>query len=263
VHVEKLDFSAVRTTAGDLNAGDLERLLIEEGPLHQIAWPIVDLARERPTMVFAATVAHARALARAMEAHAPGRVCVLDGTTDREVRRHAVEAFARGEYQYMVNCALFTEGFDLPALSCIALARPTKSRALYAQMVGRGTRIAPGKDDCLLLDFRGNAGRHALVSAVDALAGDTLPEPIRKRAQQLLDDDPQPRRRDPTLLQRRILELMTLYTLAARVPRRVWRQGRRLREWRTVSQPLRYREIAWLLGCSPSYCHKVFCAVAG
>jgi hypothetical protein len=65
----------------------------------------------------------------------------------------------------VANCAVLTEGFDCPPVDCIITARPTKSTALYTQMIGRGTRPYPGKHDCLILDVVGQAGRHDLVTA--------------------------------------------------------------------------------------------------
>lgn len=84
---------------------------------------------------------------------------------------------------------VLTEGYDDPAIACVAMGRPTKSRALYAQMAGRGTRIAPGKDDLLLLDFVGNSGRHALVSALDILAG-RYADDVVERARKKVADNP-------------------------------------------------------------------------
>jgi hypothetical protein len=85
------------------------------------------------------------------------------------------------------NAMLWTEGFDDPQTSCIALVRPTGSRALVAQMIGRGTRTAPGKPSCLVLDFvPGRASKLRLASPHDVLAGDDLPaetKPADRRMQ--------------------------------------------------------------------------------
>ncbi|PIP42948.1 MAG: hypothetical protein COX17_09810, partial [Deltaproteobacteria bacterium CG23_combo_of_CG06-09_8_20_14_all_60_8] len=86
----------------------------------------------------------------------------LDGTTPTDERRRLLADHAEGRYQYLINCMVLTEGFDSPAVSCIAVARPTKSRSLYAQMLGRGLRPAPEKTDCLLLDYVDVSRRHDL-----------------------------------------------------------------------------------------------------
>jgi superfamily II DNA or RNA helicase len=191
VQVDGLDLSRVRTTAGDLNEAELEQVLVEEETLHGIAHPTIELAGDRPTMVFAATVAHAHALADVMRRRVgDGQVVALDGTTDREERRTALARFQRGEFQFLLNCALFLEGFDAPRISCVAMARPTKSRILYTQAIGRGTRLHPGKSDLLVLDFEGNAGRHSLVCALDVLDGNDDQE-VRAKAKRAMDEDPQ------------------------------------------------------------------------
>lgn len=185
-----VDLSAVRTVAGDLHEGDLEHALLGDAALHGIAAPIAQHAGARPTLTFAVTVAHARALAEVLAVYAdPERIAVLSGDDDRQKRRETLAAFAAGDIQHLVNCALFTEGFDEPSIACVAIARPTKSRALYAQMIGRGTRLAPGKRGLLVLDFKGNAGRHALVSTFDVLSG-ARDEEIERRAQARMNADP-------------------------------------------------------------------------
>lgn len=200
VTVEALDLSRVRATAGDLNAGELERELIRDQVLHQVASPLVELAGRRQTIVFCAGVGQASALAGMIESHG-GQAAALSGSTPTGVRRELLARFAAGELQYLVNCAVLTEGFDAPVASCIAVARPTKSRALYAQIVGRGTRVLPdvvdhlpdplerraaiavsAKPACLVLDFAGNAGRHVLVSALDVLAGQKVDDDVRAAA---------------------------------------------------------------------------------
>jgi len=183
VRVESFDLSTVRTTAGDLNAGDVEVALMRDRVLHEIAAPLVELAEARPTLVFMPSVAPAHALQPILAAH--GRTAeALDGTSPPEFRRAVIERYQRGETQFLLNCALFTEGFDAPRTSCVAIARPTKSTPLYQQMLGRGTRLAPesGKRDCLVLDFVGQAGRHRLVSALDVLAGKPVDDALRAMA---------------------------------------------------------------------------------
>lgn len=188
---DDLDLSDVRTIAGDLDQGALERKLSVEAVLHQVAAPLVELAGTRQTVVFCAGVAQAHALVEVLGGYTdPRRVAAIDGTTPDEVRQDRLARYASGEIQYIANCAVLTEGWDAPRTACVAVARPTKSRALYTQMLGRGTRIAPGKADCLVLDFVGNAGRHSLVTPIDVLAGRELPPEVRARAEQLASTKP-------------------------------------------------------------------------
>lgn len=186
VVVDGLDLSAIRTTAGDLNQGDLDLAMRAPAAVHGVAEPIVKLSQGRPTLAFGVTVEHARALAAAVNEMEPGAADCLDGTSHDDVRAAVLRRFARGEVRILFNCALFTEGFDAPHTACIALARPTKSRALYAQMVGRGTRLADGKTDCLVLDFAGMAGRHKLIGPADVLAGEDLADDVRQELEEML-----------------------------------------------------------------------------
>src|SRR5690606_31292482 len=131
----------------DLQAGDLERAMRVEGVLHQIASPLATEAGTRPTIVFCPTVAVADELARILAAYVGAeKVASINGNTPRELRARILDDYRAGKIQFVTNCAVLTEGFDAPSTSCIAMCRPTKSRALYTQCVGRGTRLAPGKD---------------------------------------------------------------------------------------------------------------------
>ena len=190
VDVEGLDLSKVRTTAGELNEGDLRRILEVDEVHHRIASPLVDLSKDRPTIIFCVTVEQSKALADVLQGYLSDgkQVRHIDGSTPAETRKRILAEYSAGDVQYITNVGVLTEGFDAPRTSCIALARPTKSRALYAQMVGRGTRLFPGKEDCLLVDFRGNAGRHSLANPVDLLAGKDLSDDVRAIAEKMMSD---------------------------------------------------------------------------
>lgn len=117
-----------------------------------VARSIQELARDRRTIAFCVTVNHARNLSRALNAiGVPAGV--VHGMMPKDVRAKALSDFREGRTQVLCNVAVLTEGFDDPGVSCVAMARPTRSEGLYAQCVGRGTRLHPGKTDCLILDF--------------------------------------------------------------------------------------------------------------
>lgn len=191
IEVDKLDLSDIRTHHGDFDQNELSKLLNEDENLLGVVKPLLEQAGDRKTLVFGVDVAHARALADTINAFKPGKAIALDGTAKPEERRAVLSLFRKGAFQYLCNCALFTEGFDEPDIACVALARPTQSRALYTQMLGRGTRLAPGKKNCLVLDFVGNSGKHKLVGPADALAGRELTDEERALVQKKLEDDPQ------------------------------------------------------------------------
>lgn len=117
-----------------------------------VARSIQELARDRRTIVFCVNVAHAKSLAGSLR-EIGIRAAAVYGSLDAEERARRLADFAAGKLQAVTNVAVLTEGFDDPGVSCVAMARPTRNSGLYAQCVGRGTRLAPGKRDCLVLDF--------------------------------------------------------------------------------------------------------------
>ena len=199
VHVEGLDLSGCKSDKNDLQNVDVARVMNQEGLLHRVVDPIVQLAGDSPTLVFAASVEHAHKIAEILNRHKSNSAVAIDGTTDKDFRREQLKSFTRGEFQYLVNMGVFLEGFDEPRIGCVAMARPTKSRALYAQCIGRGTRplsglvdgvdsaemrkrliTDSGKPALLVLDFVGNSGRHKLISTADILGGNESDEVIER-----------------------------------------------------------------------------------
>jgi superfamily II DNA or RNA helicase len=226
VVIEGLDFAKIRTLGGDLNQGDLEQAMMDEEPLHGIAHATIEVsnglsvgalnalrddpdraakvvkmidtevsfgeAKRRKTLMFCVSVSHAERMAEIVCRWLGVNVAThVDGTMTREERSRRLSAFANGECQYLMNCMVATEGYDCPGVELVVMARPTKSRALYSQMAGRGTRPAESiarilgtlatpeerraliasseKPGVEILDFVGNCGRHKLVTTVDIL----------------------------------------------------------------------------------------------
>lgn len=190
VHIDGLDFSHVRVTAGDLNGADLAAVMEAEKPLHGIASATLDIVGDRRTLVFAVSVKQAEMLSEIFNRHRPGMAAFISGKTPDDVRQQTFEKFSDGRIQILTNCAVATEGYDNPGVEVIVQARPTKSRALYSQIVGRGLRplgnLVDGFEDaedrriaiaesqkpvCTVLDFAGNSGRHKLMTCADILGG--------------------------------------------------------------------------------------------
>ncbi|MCX5743923.1 MAG: helicase-related protein [Proteobacteria bacterium] len=187
VVIDAIELEHVRTAAGDLDRRQLATVMNAPAAVRGVAKALAELAGARRTIAFAVDVDHAHALADALNVTRPGMARAIDGTASTDERRATLRDFESGAFQVLANCALFVEGFDSPAVACVAIARPTKSRALYAQMIGRGTRRAPGKADCLVLDFTGSAGRHRLIGPADCLAGDdALSDEVRAEIDALL-----------------------------------------------------------------------------
>lgn len=209
VTVESMDFSNIKTTAGDLNQGELAEVMEEEDNLQRVAVPTVEICGDRRAIVFATTVRQAERLAEIINRYRPDKAVWLCGKTDKEKRRKMLADFKAGVVQYVVNVGVLTEGFDDSGVEVIVMARPTKSRALYAQMAGRGTRphdsVAGllgdcGTDEercamirnsvkpaCLIVDFCGNAGRHKLVTSADILGGNISDEVVEAAIREARD----------------------------------------------------------------------------
>lgn len=157
------DLGAVKVTRGDYDQGQAGRAMEDAGTPEIIAKAWQKHAAGRRTLVFTPTVAVAEAV-EAEFRNAGVAAAHVSGATPLEDRRRILAGFETGEIDVVANCAVLTEGYDNPRVDCIVVARPTRSRALYTQMVGRGTRRHPDKTDCLVLDVVGATGEHSLVT---------------------------------------------------------------------------------------------------
>lgn len=190
VEIAGLDFSACRTTAGDLNQRDLAQVMEDEKSLHGVASATMELYGGKRTLVFASSVAHGERLADIMGRHVHGCARFVHGGTDRETRRRTIDAYRAGAFPILVNVGIAVEGFDVPEVAVVVIARPTRSRSLYSQMCGRGTRpdaaciagvdapevrraaiASSSKPELAVIDFVGEPGRHPLVHCADVLGG--------------------------------------------------------------------------------------------
>ena len=162
----RLDVSKVGTRAGDFIARDLAAAVDQDVITRAAVTEIIDHGRERKSwLAFCSGVEHARHVAE--EFGRQGITCrTIFGDTPKEERDAIIAAFKRGEIRALASMGVLTTGFNAPGVDLIALLRPTKSAGLYVQMVGRGTRLAPGKEDCLVLDFAGNVRRHGPIDLV-------------------------------------------------------------------------------------------------
>lgn len=148
------DISSVGSRAGDYIESELIQAIDTPERNQLIVKAYNDLAAGRPTLIFAAGIQHAKDIVETFKNHAPSVSvdCVL-GETDSAVRHELFQRLRSGRCQVLVNVAVLTEGFDEPSISCIILARPTRSNGLYTQIVGRGTRLFDGKSDCIVIDL--------------------------------------------------------------------------------------------------------------
>lgn len=196
VTIDGVDLSKLRVRGGDFEPEALGALMAENA--HHVARHTVELAGQRQTMVFCVNVAHAHAQAEALRRYTRARVEVVDGGTAPERRREIMAGYRRGDVRFLCSVLIGTEGFDAPSTACVVMARPTRSTAIFAQAVGRGTRPLPGivdgpdlhidaelrrasirrsaKPDMLLLDIAGVGDELSLATIADALAGNLSAE---------------------------------------------------------------------------------------
>ena len=153
----KLDLTGVGVQAGDFKSGDLGTAL--DPYLYQIADEMVKYCMDRKTVVFLPLIKTSQKFRDILESKG-FRAAEVNGNS--KDRAEILASFEAGQYDVLCNSMLLTEGWDCPAVDCIVVLRPTKIRSLYAQMVGRGTRLFPDKDHLLLLDFLWHTSRHEL-----------------------------------------------------------------------------------------------------
>lgn len=153
----QVDLTGVGVQSGDFKAGDLGTAL--DPYLESIAEEMEKYCREKKTVVFLPLVKTNQKFRDILNDHGFHAAEVNGESQDRA---EILEDYATGKYNVLCNSMLLTEGWDCPDVDCIVVLRPTKVRSLYCQMVGRGTRLAPGKDHLLLLDFLWHTERHEL-----------------------------------------------------------------------------------------------------
>ena len=167
----ELNISEVGISNGDFAVSQVGNAL--EPYLDQIASEMVHYCKGRKTVVFLPLIAISQKFCRMLN-DAGLRAAEVNGNSDD--RAEVLEDFENGKYDVLCNSMLLTEGWDCPAVDCVVVLRPTKIRSLYQQMVGRGMRIHPGKEELLLLDFLWMTERHdlcrpsALISKDEAIA---------------------------------------------------------------------------------------------
>lgn len=153
----ELDLSAVSMQSGDFKASEVGTAL--DPYLEQIADEMLKYCADKKTVVFLPLVKTSQKF-RDILNEKGFKAAEVNG--DSKDRAEVLDDFSKGKYNVLCNSMLLTEGWDEPSVDCIVVLRPTKVRSLYSQMVGRGTRLYPGKEDLLLLDFLWHTERHEL-----------------------------------------------------------------------------------------------------
>lgn len=159
-----IDLSSVKVSCGDFKADEIGHAL--ELYLEDIADEMAKVCRDKHTVVFLPLISISQAFRDLLNRKGFRAAEVNGQSKDRDV---ILKEFEEGKFNVLCNSMLLTEGWDCPIVDCIVVLRPTKVRSLYCQMVGRGTRLYPGKDHLLILDFLWMTGRHNLVHPADII----------------------------------------------------------------------------------------------
>lgn len=160
------DLSGVKLRGGEYVEADLGRAMLAEGLVERTVADMLTRAHDRRAgIVFCVNVAHAEAVLAVLQASGE-RAALVHGETPKAEREALVASFQAGAIRWMVNVNVLSEGFDAPHIDCVAMLRPTKSPGMFYQQVGRGFRLAPNKENCLVLDYAGNVLEHGPVDQI-------------------------------------------------------------------------------------------------
>jgi len=160
--IAKADFDRLHVRGGEYVANEVEALMDEACLVEAACREILEYTKERRScLIFASGVPHGRHIAQKLLELGQRVEAVFGDTLDYE-RERTLADFRDGRLKYLVNVNILTTGFDAPGIDCVALLRPTLSPGLYYQQVGRGFRLHPAKQNCLVLDFGGNVLRHLI-----------------------------------------------------------------------------------------------------
>lgn len=162
----KIDLTNVKMRGGEFNESDLATAASDPELVRATVSEIVELGADRRAwLVFASGIKHAEMICAAMHGHGI-EADVVTGSDAKSERETKIASFKAGRLRCLINVNVLTTGFNVPGVDLVALVRATASTGLYIQMVGRGTRTAPGKENCLLLDYGQNVERHGFIDAV-------------------------------------------------------------------------------------------------
>lgn len=183
----RIDMTGVGVQAGDFKAGEIGSAL--DPYLEQIASEMETYCRDRKTVVFLPLIKTSQKFTAILQEHGFAAAEVNGNSDDRE---EVLKDFDEGRYNVLCNSMLLTEGWDCPSVDCVIVLRPTKVRSLYSQMVGRGTRLYPGKKELLLIDFLWMTEKHELCHPAHLICKDDtvakqLTENLEKKAGAAVD----------------------------------------------------------------------------
>jgi superfamily II DNA or RNA helicase len=170
ISIKEIDLSACRKNKeGDFNKEDLDAAMAVEEALHGVVDATLKESGDRRTIVFTTSVENAHRLAEIFNRYRTACAMAVDGETETDERRRIIASHQRGEFQYLVNVGITTEGYNDERISCVSMGRPSSSRLLIEQMIGRARAV--GSENALVIEFTGNMGKIRQSSTADVLGG--------------------------------------------------------------------------------------------
>lgn len=171
IEIKGFNADNVHTSNGDLVESQLAEEMTKANAPYQVAEAFSQYANTRKAIVFTPSVKLAHETAECLQDEG-FKAEALDGNTQSQFRQSILGRLKSGETKVVTNCGVLTEGFDEPSVDCVVVARPTRSKSLFIQMIGRGTRPYFNKKDCLVLDCVGVTNKHDLMSIPNLLGLD-------------------------------------------------------------------------------------------
>ena len=161
------DLKKVRIRGGEFLDSDLNKILETEELVYTGVNDAVKKAKNRNSvLVFGTSVRHAEMILEELKKQ--NQSCsLITGETPLEIREFTINSFRENKIKWLVNVAVLTTGFDAPNIDCVVVMKPTMSKGLWYQMVGRGFRLNQGKSNCLVLDYGDNALRHGCIDQIE------------------------------------------------------------------------------------------------
>jgi len=167
---QKANFDSLHVRGGEFVSGEVEKLMDDSALIDAACREVIEYTRNRNSvLIFSSGVKHAEHIRESLERLGVGCRSIFGDTLEFD-RTQTLGDFKAGKIKYLANVNVLTTGFDAPNIDCVVMLRPTLSPGLYYQMVGRGFRLHPSKQNCLVLDFSGNVMRHGPVDAIQTAA---------------------------------------------------------------------------------------------
>lgn len=163
----KVDTSELHVRGGEFVPGEVEALMDQDSLVQSAVSEIIQYTTDRNAcLIFASSIQHGKHIVEVLASEHSIECGFVCGETPALERDLTIAKFKTGKLKYLCNVNVLTTGFDAPHIDCVALVRPTMSPGLFYQQVGRGFRLHPSKENCLILDFGGNVLRHGPVDDI-------------------------------------------------------------------------------------------------